>query len=60
MRVCLARPVACTKSVRGTPVSARALYAGRRIMRVMDAVSVLIAVAFIALLLLLIKGIDRI
>jgi acyl-CoA hydrolase len=41
-------------------VSVRGRHAGGYIMAVMDAVAILIAVAFVALMLLLIEGIDRI
>jgi hypothetical protein len=41
-------------------ISVRGLYATGFIMAVMDAVAILIAVAFVALMLLLIEGIDRI
>jgi hypothetical protein len=48
------------KSVRAGQVSVRGLYAAGCIMAVMDAVAILIAVAFVALMLLSIEGIDRI
>jgi hypothetical protein len=48
------------KSVRAGRVSVRGRYAVGCIMAVMDAVAILIAIAFVALMLLLIEGIDRI
>jgi hypothetical protein len=48
------------KSIRRACVSVRGRDASGRIIAVMDVVSILIAVAFVALMLLLIEGIDRI